>query len=67
MGSNKFIIPFGIHEGEYLNDLPTSYLEHIENTIEDEKIKSFLNFLNLTVYSILPTLIFFGISILIHY
>ena len=40
MESNKFIIPWGKHQGEYLSDLPTSYLEHIENTIEDEKIKS---------------------------
>jgi uncharacterized protein (DUF3820 family) len=36
---DKFILPFGKYKGEYLCDLPTSYLEWIENNIESKKIK----------------------------
>jgi hypothetical protein len=35
---NKFIISFGKYKGEYLEDLPNSYLEWIENNIENQKI-----------------------------
>ena len=37
---DRFIMPFGLHEGEYLCDLPSSYLEWIENNIDSKKIKN---------------------------
>ena len=40
MEANKFIIPWGKYQGEYLCDLPTAYLEWIENNVEDKKIQA---------------------------
>ena len=35
---DKFIMPSGKYVGEYLEDLPNSYLEWIENNIENQEI-----------------------------
>jgi len=40
MNNNDFIMPWGVHVGEYLCDLPTEYLEWLETNIEDQKIVS---------------------------
>jgi uncharacterized protein (DUF3820 family) len=38
MDNKKFIMPWGRYQGEYLCDLPTSYLEWLETNIDNEKI-----------------------------
>jgi|APSaa5957512622_1039677.scaffolds.fasta_scaffold108657_2 hypothetical protein len=40
MDNENFIMPWGQHIGEYLCDLPSSYLEWLETNIEDQKIVS---------------------------
>jgi hypothetical protein len=40
MPDDKFIIPFGKYKGEYLCDLPTSYIEWLEDNIESDKIRN---------------------------
>ena len=38
MDDKKFIMPWGVHIGEYLCDLPSDYLEWLESNIENERI-----------------------------
>ena len=40
MGDDRFIMPFGKYKGEYLCDLPSSFLEWLENNVDDDKIKN---------------------------